>query len=51
MVLRINDHAGAEHVHGLVAQDAGRHEIEHELALVVDDAQFCRSLPDAGWVF
>ena len=36
-VLRINDHAGAEHVHGLVAQDAGRHEIEHELALVVDD--------------
>ena len=36
-VLRINDHAGAEHVHGLVAQDAARHEIEHELALVVDD--------------
>ena len=36
-VLRINDHAGAEHVHGLVAQDAARHEVEHELALVVDD--------------
>ena len=36
-VLGINDHAGAEHVHGLVAQDAARHEIEHELALVVDD--------------
>ena len=36
-VLRVNDHAGAEHVHGLVAQNAGWHEIEHELALVVDD--------------
>ena len=36
-VLGINDHAGAEHVHGLVAQDTARHEIEHELALVVDD--------------
>ena len=36
-VLGVNDHAGAEHVHGLVAQNAGRHEIEHELALVVDD--------------
>ena len=31
------NHTGAEHVHGFVAQDAGRHEIEHELALVVDD--------------
>ena len=36
-VLGVDDHAGTHDVDGLVAQNAGREEIQHELALVVDD--------------
>ena len=36
-MLKVDDDAGAEYVHGVVAQYARRQQVENELALVVND--------------
>ena len=36
-MLKVDDDAGAENVDGLIAQDAGGHEVHDELALFIDD--------------
>ena len=36
-MLKVDDDAGAEYVHGVVAQYARRQQVEDELALLVDD--------------
>ena len=36
-MLKVNDHTVAHHIDGVRAQNAGRQQVQNELALVVDD--------------
>ena len=40
-MLYVDDHAGSEHIDGVVAEDAGGKKIEYEFSLLVDDGVTC----------